>query len=170
MQKPFLWITINCGRFWKKWEYQTTWPASRNLYAGLEATVKTGHGKMDWFQIGKKVHQGCALLPCLFNLYSECIMWNARLDESQAGIKITRRNITNFRYADYNHSNGRKWRTKEPLDEGERGGCKCWLKSQIMATGPITSWQKEREILETVADFIFSGSKITVDGDWGREI
>ena len=71
-----------------------------NLDVRQEATVKTGHGKMDWFQIGKKVHQGCTLSPCLFNLCSECIMWNARLDESQAGIKIARRNTNNLRYVD----------------------------------------------------------------------
>ena len=72
----------------------------RNLYAGQEATVRTGHGTMDWFQIGKGVHQGCILSPCLFNLYAEYIMRNARLDEAQAGIKITRRNSNNLRYAD----------------------------------------------------------------------
>ena len=72
----------------------------RNLYAGQEATVRTGHGTMDWFQIGKGVRQGCILSPCLFNLYAENIMQNARLDESEVGIKITGRNINNFRYAD----------------------------------------------------------------------
>ena len=72
----------------------------RNLYAGQDTTVRTRHGTMDWFQIGKGVHQGCILPPCLFNLYAEYIMWNAGLDESQAGIKIARRNSKNFRYAD----------------------------------------------------------------------
>ena len=72
----------------------------RNLYAGQEATVRTGHGTMDWFQTGKGVRQGCILSPCLFNLYAEYIMWNARLDEAQARIKIARRNINNLRYAD----------------------------------------------------------------------
>ena len=72
----------------------------RNLYAGQEATVKTRHGTTDWFQLGKGVHQGCILSPCLFNLYAECIMRNARLDEAQAGIKIVMRNINNLRYAD----------------------------------------------------------------------
>ena len=72
----------------------------RNLYAGQEATVRTGHGTTDWFQIEKGVHQACILSPCLFNLYAEYIMWNARLDEAQAGIKIARRNINNLRYAD----------------------------------------------------------------------
>ena len=72
----------------------------RNLYAGQEATVRTGHGTTDWFQIGKGVCQGCILSPCLFNLYAEYIMRNAWLDEAQAGIKIARRNINNLRYAD----------------------------------------------------------------------
>ena len=72
----------------------------RNLYAGQEATVRTGHGTTDWFQVGKGVHQGCTLSPCLFNLYAECIMRNAGLDETQAGIKIVRRYINNLRYAD----------------------------------------------------------------------
>ena len=72
----------------------------RNLYAGQEATVRTGHGTTDWFQIGKGVRQGCILSPCLFNLYAEYIIQNARLDEAQAGIKIAERNINNFRYAD----------------------------------------------------------------------
>ena len=77
---------------------------------------------MDWFKIGKRVRQGCILSPCLFNIYAEYIMWNAGLDESQVGIKITGRNINNLRYVDDNHPNGRKWReTKKPLDEGERG-------------------------------------------------
>ena len=72
----------------------------RNLYAGQEATVRTGHGTTDWFQIGKGVCQGCIVLPCLFNLYAEYIMQNARLDDSQAGIKIARKDINNFKYAD----------------------------------------------------------------------
>ena len=72
----------------------------RNLYEGQEATVRTGHGTIDWFKIGKGVQQGCVLSPCLFNLYAEYIMWNARLDEAQAGIKIAGRNSDNLRYAD----------------------------------------------------------------------
>ena len=86
-----VWITTNYGKFWKRWEYQTTWPGLlRNLYAGQEITVRTGHGTRDWFQIGKGVCQGCILSPCLFNLYVEYIMKNTELDESQAGIKIAR--------------------------------------------------------------------------------
>ena len=92
----------------------------RNLYAGQEATVRTGHGTTDWLQIRKGVHPGCILSPCLFNLYAEYITRNAGLEEAQAGIKISRRNINNLRYAD--HPYGRKGRrTKQPLDESERG-------------------------------------------------
>ena len=97
----------------------------RKLYAGQEATVRTGHGTIDWFNIGKRVHQGCILLPCLFNLYAENIMQNAGLDDSQAKIKIPRRNF-NLRYL-----NGIKWRwNKKPLEEGERGEWKSWLKTE----------------------------------------
>ena len=93
--------------------------------------VRTECGTTDWFQIGKGVCQGGTLSPCLFNLYAECIMWNARLDEAQAGIKISGRNINNLRHAEWHHHYGRKQRgTKEPLDEGERGECKSWLKTQ----------------------------------------
>ena len=101
--KPLtVWITKNCGKFWKRWEYQTTWLTCllRNLYAGQEATVGTGHGTTDWFQVGKGVHQGCILSPCLFNFYVEYIMRNTGLEEAQAGIKIARRNINNLRYTD----------------------------------------------------------------------
>ena len=100
--KPLtVWITTNCGKFFNRWEYQTTWPASlRNLYAGQEATVRTGHGTADWFQIGKWIHQCCILSPCLFNLHAEYITQNAGLDEAQVGIKIVGRNINNLKYAD----------------------------------------------------------------------
>ena len=102
MPKPLtVWITINCGQFWKRWEYQTILTCLlTNLYADQEATVRTGHGTTDWLQIGKGVCQGCILSSCLFNLYAEYIMESARLDEAQAGIKISRRNINNLRYAD----------------------------------------------------------------------
>ena len=93
--KPLtVWIRTNCGKFLKRWEYQSTLPAS------WEATVRTGHGTTDWFQIGKGVRQGCILSPWLFNIYTEYIMLNAGLDEAQAGIKIARTNINNLRYAD----------------------------------------------------------------------
>ena len=97
--KAFVWITINCGKFWKRWEYQTNEPASWE-YTDQEATVRTGHGTTDWFQIGKGVRQVCILSPCLFNFYAEYIMRNARLEEAQAGIKTAGRNINNLRYAD----------------------------------------------------------------------
>ena len=93
----------------------------RNLYAGQEVTVRNEHGTTDWFQIGKGVHQGCILSPCLFNLYAEYIMQNGGLDEAQTGIKIAGRNINNLRYA-MTPPYGRKQRgAKEPLDESERG-------------------------------------------------
>ena len=93
----------------------------RNLYAGQEATVRTGHGMTNWFQIGKGVCQGCILSPCLFNFYAEYIMRNAGLEEAQAGIKIARRNINNLRYSGDGTLRAEKQRTKEPLDESERG-------------------------------------------------
>ena len=104
----------------------------RNLYAGQEATVRTGHGTTDWFQIGKWIPQGCILSPYLFNLYAEYIMWNAGLDEAQAWIKIARKNINNLRYADDTTvmAESEKELNKEPLDESERGKWKSWLKSQ----------------------------------------
>ena len=102
----------------------------RNLYAGQEATVRTGHGTTDCFQIGKGVRQGCILLPCLFNLYAEYIMRNTGLEEAQAGIKIVGRNINN-QICRWHHPCGIKWRrTKEPLDESERGEWISWLKAQ----------------------------------------
>ena len=102
MPKPLtVWITINCGKFWERWKYQTTWPAFWEICTqGQEATVRTGHGTTDWFQIGKGVRQSCILSPCLFNLYAKYIMWNVRLDEAQAWIKIAGGNINNLRYAD----------------------------------------------------------------------
>ena len=103
----------------------------RNLYAGLEATVRTGHGTTDWFQIGKRVRQGCILSPCLLNWYAEYIIRNTGLEEAQAGIKIARRYINNLRYADDATLMAEKQRvTEEPLDESERGEWKSWLKAQ----------------------------------------
>ena len=96
--KAFVWITINSGKFLKRWEYQTTLPASCEIYMQVKKQ-QLGHGT-DWFQIGKGVCQGCILSPCLFNSYEEYIMQNARLDEVQMGIKIAGRNINNLRYAD----------------------------------------------------------------------
>ena len=134
----------------------------RNLYAGQEAMVRTGHGKTDWFQIGKGVHQGCILSLWLFNLYAEYITRNAGLDEAQAGIKIARRNINNLRYADDTNLMAESKELKRLLmkvkEESEKVGLKRNIqKTKIMASGPITSWQIDGETVETVADFIFSG-------------
>ena len=117
----------------------------RNLYAGQEATVRTGHGTTDWFQIGKGVRQGCILSPCLFNFYAEYIMRNAGLDEAQAGIKTARRNINNLRYADDTTFMAESKELKRLLmrvkGESEKAGFKLNVhKSMIMASGPITSW------------------------------
>ena len=131
----------------------------RNLYAGQEATVRTGHGTTDWFKIGKEVHQGCILSPCLFKLYAEYNMQNLMLDIAQAGIKISGRNINNFRYAhDTTLMTEKKRGTKESLDESEKGEWKAGLKlniwkTNIMASGPITSWQTDGETMETVTDY-----------------
>ena len=147
----------------------------RNLYAGQEATVRTGHGTTDWFQFRKGVCQGCILSPCLFNLYAEYVMWNAGLDETQIGIKIAGNNINNLRYADDTTiMAGSREELKEPRDESQRGEWKSWQKlniqkRKIVASGPITSWQIDGETMEIVTDFIFLGSKIT-DGDCSHEI
>ena len=148
----------------------------RNLYAGLEATVRTGHGTTDWFQRGKGVHQGYMLSPCLFNLYAECIMRNAGLDEAQAGIKIVGRNISNLRYGDditlmAESEEELKSLLVKVKEESEKVGLKLNIqKTKIMASSPITSWQIDGKTVETVADFIFLSSKITVDGDCSHEI
>ena len=104
----------------------------RNLCAGEEATIRTGHGTTDWFQIGKGVHQCCILSPYLFNLYAEYITRNAGLDEVQVGIKIAGSNINNLRYADdiTLMAESEEELSEEPLDESEKGACKCWLKTQ----------------------------------------
>ena len=131
----------------------------RNLYAGQEATVRTGHGTTDWFQIRKGVHQDCILSPCLSKLYAEYIMRNAGLDEAQAGIKIARRNINNLRYAD---DTTLVAESKEELksflmkvkEESEKVGLKLTIqKTKIMASSPITSWQIDGETVETVTDY-----------------
>ena len=122
----------------------------RNLYAGQEATVRTGHGTTDWFQIGKRVCQVCILSPCLFNLYVEYIMRNAGLEEAQAGIKIAGRNINNLSYADDITLMAESEELKSPLkklkEESEKVGLKLnTQKTKIMASGPITSWQIDGE-------------------------
>ena len=135
-----------------------------------EPTVRTGHGTADWVQIGKGVRQG------LFNLYAEYIMWNAGLDEAQAGLKTAGRNINNLRYAD---DTTLKVESKAELktllmkvkEESEKVGLRFNIqKTKIMASGPITSWQIDRETMETVTEFIFLGSKITADCDYSHKI
>ena len=148
----------------------------RNLYAGQEATVRTGHGTTDWFQIGKGVRQGCILSPCLFNLYAEYIMRNAGLDEAQSGIKIAGRNLNKLRYADdttlmAENEEELKSLLMKVKEESEKAGLKLNIqKTKIMATSPITSWQIDGETMETMTDFIFLGSKITADSDCSHEI
>ena len=129
----------------------------RNLFAGQEATVRTGHGKTEWFRIGKGVHQGCILSPCLFNLYAEYIMRNAGLEEAQTGIKIARRNINNLRYADDTNLMAESEEKLKSLlmkvrEESEKFGLKLNIqKTKIMASSPITSWQIDGETMEMVS-------------------
>ena len=135
----------------------------RNLYADQEATVRTGCGTTDWFQIGKGVCKGCILSSCLFNLYAEYIMWNDRLDEAQAGIKIARRNINNLRYADDTtlipeSKEELKTLLMKVKEESEKPGLKLNIqKMKIMASDPISSWKIDEKTMETLTDFIFGG-------------
>ena len=148
----------------------------RNLYASQEATVRTGHGTTDWFQIGKGVHQGCILSPCFCNFYAEYIMRNAGLKETQAAIKIAGRNINNISYADDTILMAESEEELKSLlmkvkEESEKVCLKLNIqKTKIMASGPITSREIDGQIVERVSDFIFLGSKITADGDCSHEI
>ena len=148
----------------------------RNLYAGQEAIVRTGHGTTDWFQIGKGVPQGCILSSCLFNFYAEYIMRNAGLDEAQAGIKIAGTNISKLRYADDTTLMAESEEELKSLlmkgkEESVGVGLKLNIqKTKIITSGLITSWQIDGAKMETVTDFIFLGSKITADGDCRHEI
>ena len=133
----FVWITTNCGKFFKRWEFQTTLPASCKICMQVK-------NQQFGFQIGKGVHQGCILSPCLFNFYVEYIMWNAWLDESQAGIHIARRNINNLRYADDTRLKAESEEKLKSLlkEESEKAGLKLNIqKTKIMVSGSITSWQ-----------------------------
>ena len=146
------------------------------MYAGQEATVITGQETTDWFQMGKGVHQGCILSPCLFDLYAKYITRNAGLEEAQAEIKIARRNINNLRYADDTTLMADSEEELKSLlikvkEESEKVGLKLNIqKTKIMASGPITSWQIDGETVERVTDFIFGGSQFTADGDCSHEI
>ena len=137
----------------------------RNLYAGQEATVRTGYATIDWFQIGKGVRQGCILSPCLFNLYAEYIMQNSGLKETQAGIKTAGRNINNLRYADDTTLMAESEEELKSLlmkvkEETEKADLKLNIqKTKIMASSPITSWQIGWETMEMMRYFIFLGSK-----------
>ena len=147
-----------------------------NLYAGQEATVRTVYGTTDWIQIGKEVCQSCILSACLFNLYTEYIMRNARLDETRSGIKIAGRNINNLRYIDDTTLMAESEEELKSLlmkvkEESDKVGLKLNIqKTKIMASRPITWWQIDGETVETVADFIFLHSKITADDDCSHEI
>ena len=131
---------------------------------------------MDWFQIGKGVYQGCILSSCSFNLYAEYIMWNAGLDDSQAGIKIVGRNINNLRYADdttlmAESKEESKSFLMKAKEESETAGLKLSIqKTKILASGPITSWQIDGEEIKTVTDFLFLGSRITANSHYSHEI
>ena len=135
----------------------------RNLYAGQETTVRTGHGTTDWFQIGKGEHQGCILSPCLFNFYAEYVMRNAGLEEAQAGIKIARRNINNLRYVDditlmAESEEELKSLLMKVKEESEIVGLNLNIhKTKIMPSGPITSWEIDGETVETSVRLYFGG-------------
>ena len=137
----------------------------RNLYAGQEATIRTGHGTTDWFQIGKRVRQGCILSPCLFNFYAEYILRNTGLEEAQAGIKIARRNINNLSYADDTTLLAESEEELKSLlmkvkEESEKVGLKLNIqKRKIMASGPITSWEIDGETMESVSYLFFWAPK-----------
>ena len=146
----------------------------RLLSCTQEATVRTGHGTTDWFQIGKGVRQSCILSPWLFNLHAEYIMRNAGLGEAQGVTKIAGRNINNLSYADdttlmAESEEELKSVLMKVKEESEKVGLKPDIqKTKIMASSPITSWQIDGEIVETVTDFIWGGSKITADGNFSH--
>ena len=147
------------------WPVEPVMAQVRSQHAGQEATVRTGHGTTDWFQIGKRAHQSCILSPCLFKLYAEYIMRNTGLEEAQAGIKIAGRNLNNLRYADGTTLMAESEKELKSLlmkvkEEGEKVGLKLNIqKTKIMASGPITSWEIDGEAVETVADLIFLAQK-----------
>ena len=146
----------------------------RNLYAGQEATVRTGHGSTDWLQIGKGVHQGCILSPCLFNLYAEYIIWNARLDEAQAGIKIAERNVNTLRYADDTIFMAKNEELKNFLikvkEESENVGLKLNIRKLRSWHLVLSLHGKRWRNSGNSGRLYFGGSKITTDGDASHKI
>ena len=158
-----MWITINWKILKELGIPDHLTSLLRNLYAGQEATVRTGHGTTDWFQIGKGVCQGCILSPCLFNLHAEYIMRNAGLDEAQARIKIAGRNINNLRYADNTTLMAESEEELKSLlmkvkEESEKVGLKLSIqKTKIMVSGPITLWQIDGETMENSDRLYFLG-------------
>ena len=148
----------------------------KNLYVDQEATIRTGHGTTDWFQIGKGVRQSCILSSCLLNLYAEYIMRNAGLEEAQAGIKIARRNINNLRDADDTTLMAESEEELKSLlmkvkEVSEKVGLKLNIqKTTIVTSSPITSWKIDGKTVETVTDFIFLGCKVTADDDCSHEL
>ena len=147
--KPLtVWITTNCGKFLKRWEYQTTWPASWEICMQIKKQQLELYIEYRLVPNQERVCQGCILSPCLFNLYAEYIMWNARLDEAQAGVKIARTNISNLRYADdttlmaESEEEELKSFLMKVKEESEKVGLKLNIqKTKVMASGHITSWQ-----------------------------
>ena len=147
----------------------------RNLYAGQEATVRTGHGTKNLFKIWKGVHNSCILSLCLFNLYVQYTLRNARLDEAQARIKMAVKNISKLRHADDTTPMAESEELKSLLmkvkKESEKAGLKLSIqKMKIKAFGPFTLWHIDGKTIETVTNFILLGSKITADGDWNHDI
>ena len=167
--KAFDSVGHNKWNFLKRWEYQTTWPASWEIC--MQVKKQQLELDMERLQIGKGICQGYILSPCLFNFYAEYIMWNARLAEAQAGIKIARRNINNLRYADDTTLMAESEEELKRLlikmkEESEKAGLKLNIqKTKIITSSPITSWQIDGETMKTVRDLIFLGSKTTADGD-----
>ena len=159
--KPLtVWITTTRGKIRKEMEIPDHLTCLlRNLYAGQEATVRTGHGTMDWFQIGKGVYHGSILSPCLFNLHAEYIMRNAWLDEAQAGIQTAGRNINSLRYSDdttlmAESEEELKSLLRKVKGESEKAGLKFNIqKTKIIAFSPITSWQMDGETMDTMTDY-----------------
>ena len=169
-----VWIRTNCGKFLKRWKYQTTLPGSWEICVQVKKQqLEPNMEQQTVSKLGKEYIKAISL-PCLFNFYTEYIMWNPGLDEAQAGIKTARRNINNLKY-DTTLMAESKETLKSPLmkvkEESEKASLKLNIqKAKIMASGSITSWQIDGETIETVTDYFFLGSKITTDGYCSHEI